>query len=192
MRSPKQILKSTHANQVFAGFVLPALVCLCVVGLSPAAHAGPWPEHLAKISKLKSEVDALESEIKHMIHEKHESHVESQVREITVSIAEKYKTLKEAADKLEEETTHIRFKHPEQADKLDRKYTRRAKSLDDLESEVGIDGRLDRIKRKVAATFPTPELKRQMTEAPKINPFFLRTPASLEDDDTQKKIVLKK
>lgn len=189
MRLRKPKLSDLSAN-LFAGLPLFALAFVMLV--SSSAHAGPWPEHLAKISKLKTEVDALESEIKHMIHEKRESHIESEVREITVSIAEKYKTLKESADKLDEETAHIRFKHPEQADKLDRKYTRRAKTLDDLESEVGIDGRLDRIKRKVAATFPTPEQKREATEAPKINPFFVRLPASIEDDDSQEKITLKK
>ncbi len=197
MRSRKQILKQLRAGLTPARVAFARSVLVVLVALLPQsfAHAGPWPEHLAKISKLKSEVDALEGEIKHMIHEKREMHVDSEVRALTEEIATKYKSLKEASDKLEEETTHIRFKHPEQADQLDRKYTRHhLKSIDDLESEVGIDGRLDRIKRRVEATFPTPEQKRALTEAPKINPFFVRKPASLEDgdDDTPDKIVLKK
>lgn len=183
MQSRKQILSGVRA-----------ILFIALLGFAFVAHAGPWPEHLAKIQKLKSEIDALEGEIKHMIHEKRGSHVESSVREITEEIAAKYKTLKEASDKLEEETTHIRFKHPEQADQLDRKYARHhLKSIDDLESEVGIDGRLDRIKRRVAETFPTPQQKRAEVEGPRINPFFVRKPASLEEEDeAPEKIVLKK
>jgi hypothetical protein len=196
MRSRRQTdsTVSAKANGFRKGLSWFAIfACVALSFASSSAHAGPWSQHLMAISKLKAEVDALEGEIKHMIHERRESHVESEVRELTVSIAEKYKALKESSDKLEEETTHIRFKHPEQADQLDRKYTRHhLKSLDDLASEVGIDGRLDRIKRKVAATFPTPEQKRAETEPPKINPFF-RKPASLEEDsEAPEKIVLKK
>lgn len=173
-----------------------ALTILMSLALAPAvARAGAWPEHVAKLSKLKGEVDALESEVKHMIHEKRESHVESEVRELTLSIAKQYKKLQEVSKELEDETAHIRFKHPEQAETLERKYSRfKLKSLDDLASESGIDGRLDRIKRKVAQTFPNAEQVRQAVNPPRISP-LLRMPASVDadtEDADLERITLKK
>lgn len=183
MRSHKLTLKLT----------LTAAAVVVVSLFTSVSKAGEWPAHLAKISKYKSETTSLEGEVKHLLEAKKHAHSEGEVRELTLQIADRYKALKTAAEKLETEVTHVRFKHPEQADQLERKYTRyQMKSLDDLASEVGIDGRLDRIKRQVAEIFPTGEAKVAEKPAPKVSP-LLRMPASVVvDEDAPEKIVLKK
>ena len=57
----------------------------------------------------------------------------------------------------EEERLHVRFKHPDRNDTVERQYARyRLKSLQEMEKETGLDGRLSRIKARVMATFPLP------------------------------------
>lgn len=188
MRSRKDL----HRNARKAALTALATVFLgSFVGST--ALAGPWAEHMQKIPALKRQTEDLEGEIKHLIEEKRETDDDAKVRQLTLEIAEKYKALREAGEKLEAETTHVRFKHPEQASQLDRKYVRfKVKSMRDLESEVGIDGRLDRIKKQVMEIFPIPHAETAKSEEPKISP-YLRKPASVEvDDDVPEKIVLKK
>lgn len=195
MRSRKGLHNLTPTQRVKRVFKLAALVLVSICGLivSPQANAGPWAEHLSKIPALKRDVEGLEGEIKHLIHEKRESHNEEDVKNLTHEIAEKYKSLRETGEKLEAETEHVRFKHPEQADTLDRQYVRyKTKTLGEIEGEVGIDGKLDRIRTHVLATFPVPPEAEEKSVEPKVNPFFIRAPASAEDQDAPEKIILKK
>jgi hypothetical protein len=183
MRSRKDKLKAVTIMLI----VLLSLSAHAGEGESTAPGGGGFTGHLAKIAALKRETEELESATKKLIEEKREADGETAVRSLTLEIAEKYKALKESGSKLEAETTLVRFHYPEQAEDLDRKYVRfKTKSLKDLESEVGIDGRLDRIHAHVLATFPVPEIEKAKTEAPKINPIFIRKPASLEDDVPEK------
>ena len=173
-------------------------VALTMSATAHAAEEGASPNgtgfsaHMSKISALKRETDELEEQIKRVIEEKREASDEKAVRAMTLEIAEKYRALETASEKLEAETALVRFHYPEQSEKLDRKYVRfKKKSLKDLESEAGIDAKLDRIRDHVLATFPVPEIEKQKTEAPKVSPLFIRAPASVEDD-VPEKIVLKK
>ena len=162
-----------------------------------AAATGPggsgFTLHVSKIANLKKETDELEEQIKKLIEEKREAHDETAVRNMTLEIAEKYRSLEEASDKLEEEQVQVRFHYPEQTQALERKYVRfKKKSMKDLEAEAGIDGRLDRIRDHVLATFPVPEIDAKKNAPPNINPVFLRKPASVDDEDVPEKIILKK
>jgi hypothetical protein len=180
---------------------LKALVVVIVVMMSMNARAAEssaspagsgFVGHMTKISALKRETEELEEQIKHLIEEKRQAHDDKIVRTLTLEIAEKFRALETASEKLENENVQVRFHYPEQAEKLDRKYVRfKKKSLKDLESEAGIDGKLDRVREHVLATFPVPEIEKQKTEAPKVSPLFIRAPASIEDD-VPEKIVLTK
>lgn len=191
MRSRKDIIL-----KIFAAVLSMATASHALAG-EEGGGTGPggsgFTAHLTKISALKKETEELEEQIKKLIEEKRETQDEAAVRSMTQEISEKYRALETASDKLEAETVEVRFHYPEEAEKLDRKYVRfKKKSLKELEGEAGIDGRLDRIRQHVLATFPVPELEKAKEEAPKINPIFLRKPASVEDDDVPEKIVLKK
>jgi hypothetical protein len=197
MRSRKDIKANAFFAIIFAAGVLTLVSSNSFAGEAEGASTAPggggFSGHLSKISALKHETEDLEAETKHLIEEKREADDDAKVRALTLEIAEKYKSLKEAGEKLEAETTLVRFHFPEQAENLARKYVRfKTKSLKDLESEAGIDGRLDRVHEHVLATFPVPELEKAKNEAPKINPIFIRKPASLEDQDVPDQIVLKK
>ncbi|HVK60209.1 MAG TPA: hypothetical protein VM432_01615, partial [Bdellovibrionales bacterium] len=107
------------------------------------AHAGTWGEHESKLATLRQRVKDGEAEVKHLIEAKRHAHDEAEVKTLVEQIATSHKSLTEFAKKLDAEELHVRFKHPEHAEKADVKYTRRnLKSLEQLESEVGIDARL--------------------------------------------------
>jgi len=149
--------------------------------------------HLSKITALKKETDELEEKIKKLIEEKREANDEQSVRNLTNEINEKFRELEASNEKLEAEEVQVRFHYPEQTEKLERKYVRfKKKTLKDLESEAGIDGRLDRIHEHVLATFPVPELEKAKEAPPKINPIFIRKPASLDENEAPEKIILTK
>lgn len=186
MRSRKDRRRKAQISFVtlVAGFVLFAT--------STARAAESFIEHMTKIPVLKRQTDDLENEIKHLIAEKREADEDAKVRTLTLEITEKYKVLKETGEKLEAETNIIRFHYPEQANSLDRQYVRfKLKTMHDLESEVGIDGKLDRIKQHVFNIFPIPKPDSGKVEVSKVSP-FLRKPASIEENDVPEKIVLKK
>lgn len=190
MRSHKDHLDKLSVAR--AALVAVALVFSFSFLFAQPVSAGTWMEHMTRIPNLKHQTEELELELKNLIKEKRQAESDAKVRTLTLEIGEKYKALKEAGEKLEAETNHVRFKHPEQAAALDHKYVRfKVKTLHDLESEVGIDGKLDRIKQHVLATFPVPELTIVKVETPKISP-LLRKPASLEESDVPEKLKLTK
>lgn len=161
---------------------------------SSAPGGSGYTLHLAKMTQLKKESDDLEEEIKKLVAEKREADDDAQVRQMTNEIAEKYKALKTAGDKLEEEANLVRFRYPEESGDLDRKYVRfKTKSLKDIEGEVGIDGKLDHIRNHVLAIYPVPELEAKKNAPPKVNPIFVRKPASEDaNQDVPEKIILSK
>lgn len=194
---------------IYTIFVAQLALAPCVLTLAPssslaaeegAAEGGGggggkngFSAHLAKMTALQRETEELEEQIKKLVAEKREADDETQVRNMTNEIAQKYKTLTETGKKFEDEANLIRFKFPEQADKLERKYIRfTSKSLKQIEGEVGIDAKLDKIHEQVLATFPVPEIEAAKKAPPKISPIFLRKPASVDDEDVPEKIVLTK
>jgi hypothetical protein len=148
------------------------------------AQAGSWQEHEAKLATQRQRVKDAEEQIKALIHKKHESNDQSEIKTIIAEIGTEHEAYTKASKILEGEELHVRFKHPEHMEKSLVQYTRHTKSIEELENEIGIDGRLDRIKVKVLATFPIPDHLKQTSAAPKIHPAF-RKPASVDDDADQ-------
>lgn len=190
MRSRKDNLK---AALVIAMMIVGARAEAGEEAASTAPGGSGFTMHVAKMTSLKKETEELEEKIKKLIEEKRESTDEQAVRNMTNEINETYRDLETASDKLEAEEVLVRFHYPEQTEKLERKYVRfKKKTLKDLESEAGIDGRLDRIHEHVLATFPVPELEKAKEAPPKISPIFIRKPASIEESDVPEKIILSK
>jgi DNA-binding MarR family transcriptional regulator len=165
---------------------------LLAVLISMPAFAGNWGEHETKLALLRQRVKDAETETMHLIEEKRNTHDQAAVKQIIEQIGISHEAFTKAAKQLEAEELHVRFKHPEHAEKADVKYTRRhTKSLDDMEAEVGLDGRLDKIKAQVLSTFPVPKLLEASHVDAKLLP-MLRKPASVEDEDAPEKITLVK
>ena len=165
------------------------LVLLAAVFLLPAlASADPWSEHAARLPAFAKKLEDLEKETKELLEQKKAAEEPAALRDIIKQLSEKEKAMAEAAKAYESERLHIRFKHPDRADVIERQYVHyKLKSLDELESEIGIDGRLDRLKAKVLATFPLPP---KAPDAAKLAD--KRGPASVENEDAPEIVHLRK
>lgn len=153
------------------------------------AEAGTWAEHAGRLGALQKQMETYESEIKDLIDHKRHANDQKVVKEIVRQIGERHKTLVETAKTYEDMRQHIRFQHPDKNAANDRQYVRyNVKSIEQLENEIGLDGRLDRIKARVLATFPVPEHEQEKKAEAKS-----RKPASEDqDEDTPDKVMLRK
>jgi hypothetical protein len=167
-------------------FFIAASFSAAIVFLSlNSAHAGEWREHEAHLMAFVTKIGGLQKEINQMIEERSKAGGEER-QKIDDSLVKKWADLKKTNDDMEAEKLHIRFKHPEKGDAAERKYSHfQIKSLSEMESDMGIDGRLDRIKKKVEAKFDAkPEPSRRELEDE-------RKPASTKQPNTDR-ITLKK
>lgn len=171
------------------------LAAALVIALPSLSFAdGNYQDHETKRLTLEREVEALEQEMKGLIHHQHQAHGNDEVKRIVDTLAATHKKYSKTLKDYEELRLHVRFKHPDEADQSERNYRRfTVKSLKELESEVGLDGRLDRIKQRVLATFPIPQLEKEKEPEPKVHPFF-RKPASETgaEDESHERIKLVK
>ncbi|MES2854513.1 MAG: hypothetical protein V4692_01565 [Bdellovibrionota bacterium] len=180
----------SHKSSLKKAFTLLVISFAC----ASVSSAGTWQEHEAKLSGLRQKVKDTEAETKHLIEAKNHAHDQSEVKALVEQIGVSHQAFIKAATQLDTEELHVRFKHPEHAEKADVKYARRhTKSLDEMEGEIGIDGRLDRLKARVLATFPISKKNEAVHSEPKIHPAF-RKPASVvqSDDDKPESIKLVK
>lgn len=155
------------------------------------ADARPWNEHTNRLMTLSRQMENGEQEIHTLILEKRRTYDAKKVADILRQIEEKHKAIRKAWKDYEEERQHVRFEHPEKNDQLDKTYVRHElRSLEDLESDLGIDARLDRVKARVLAKFPIPEKK-----IADVKKFRTRLPASKDTipaEDQPEKITLSK
>jgi hypothetical protein len=189
MRSRKWTVFNARSCRALA--VAAALFCALSWGL--AAEAGnSWHEHVQKLQQLRGQINNFEHEIHGLIAAKKKTEDPAQIKEITNEMAKQYAELVKISQEYEEIRLHLRFKHPDRDLASERNYSRhQLKSLKDMESEFGLDGRLDRLKSRILVTFPHP-----VTEKPK-NEITLphtevRKPASVEDDEEKpERIILR-
>lgn len=181
MRSPK-----------WSQLELVTTVVLVAAAYAPSVLARPWSEHNNHLGSMARQLVSTEHEIQELIERKGHTVDPKQVAEIMRSIAERHRSLVKTSKDYEEERQHVRFEHPERNDQLDRKYVRHeVKSVEEMESGLSIDARLDRVRAMVLAKFPVPE--RKMTTEEKS--FRTRLPASNKrepDDEAPEKIKLVK
>lgn len=180
-------MQSRRSIPLLETLAVVALLFLMFVSGRPAFAQSnhSYTEDQTKLQGHMREIEELRERIHHLVAEKKHADEKSEVKMLVDQIAEAYKRLKKVNHDHEALWLHIRFKHPEQASSLEKKYTRfKLKSLEDMEAEVGIDGRLDRIKAKVLATFPAPQHVEVQQVETKVHPFY-RKPASVEDDSPE-------
>lgn len=176
MRSRRPI----RLHEALAVFALTASFLISSLAHAESPHT--YGEDQSKLQGYTREIDDLEKQIHHLIAEKRKADEKEEIKRLVDQIAESYKRLQKASRDREALWLHIRFKHPEQASSLEKRYTRfKLKSLQEMEAEVGIDGRLDRIKSRVMATFPAPEAIEEKKDETKVHPFY-RKPASVDED----------
>lgn len=115
-----------------------------------------WSEHESRLTSFMAKIRTLEKEISDMIESKHHIESSERVRILTQQIAFKHADLAKVVKDYEAERLHVRFQHPDRDSELEREYSaHRLKSIDEMETTFGLDGRLDRIRRQVGVVFPT-------------------------------------
>lgn len=133
---------------------------------APASSAAPVAapkcrimDHNALMSSLRSKIGSLEREIHDQMHAFEKAkHQPDQTHEQSKLIALKYKDLQRMVREHRDLELHIRFQHPDRYEESQRKYqTVRLKSLEEIRTSFGIDGRLDRIKKQVEVVLPYPK-----------------------------------
>jgi hypothetical protein len=139
---------------------------------------------------MSKQIETQEHDIKTLIEHKRHANDTKQLQGIIKEIADKHAALKTLTEDYAKERQHVRFQHPEKNETVERVYTRHEfKTVEDLEREMGLDGRLDRLKARVLATFPIPE--KEVKPERKVGPF--RLPASKPvDEDAPDQVHLKK
>ena len=159
-----------------------------------------WVDHSGRLVGLSKQIETIENDIRAIVEEKHKTEDPKQLKEMIDTIAAKHKSLVDVAKDYEVELNQVRFKFPERAEKLDKKYVHyHIKSIQDMEKEMGLDGRLDHLKTRVLATFPIPQAAESKPEGeniPKIFKSKIRNPASedsdADDDELPHKLHLEK
>lgn len=138
------------------------------------AFAGGFEVHKQNLQNMVVSISDIEGEIKKLIHHKRSEHDREAQKKVMKEIEENHKKLLEAYKKYNEEVNHVKFRHPEQGDDGERTYTvLKPRTLEQIENDVGLEGKLDRIKRKMEAQYnqaPTPPKtqKEELAEKKKV------------------------
>jgi hypothetical protein len=162
----------------------------------PLAHAEPWAEHVQRLPSEEHAIEVLQGEINELIEQKRHTEDQAALKKIIDEMASKHKELVRLIEEHNTQLLHVRFKHPEKADVVALKFKHfEPKTLEQMENDFGLDGRLDRIKARVTETFPAPIQVKEKAEPLKVSP-LLRLPASekyrSEDEDAPERIKLVK
>lgn len=135
-------------------FIWSLLICSAALG-------GSWNEHMNNINSMLGRMRTDEEEIKKLVEEKAQAKSKEQLNEILKQIVERYKNLQETHKRFEEERHHVRFEHPEKGDEVERRYRPfRLRTIDQMETEVGLEKKLDRFKAKVETVYKSPDQKK--------------------------------
>lgn len=151
------------------GFFFPICLIIVLVGWNFRVEAGSFENHKQNLQNMVTSIAEIESEIKKLIHHKRAEIDREGQKKIMREIEEKHKKLEEAYVKYNEEVNHVKYRHPEQGDQGERTYTiLKPRSLEQIENDVGLEGKLDRIKRKLEKQYqqppPPPKTKKQELE----------------------------
>ncbi|HRK06147.1 MAG TPA: hypothetical protein PLZ57_00130 [Pseudobdellovibrionaceae bacterium] len=125
-------------------------------------------DHMALMSSLRSKIGSMEREIHDQMKAFEKAkHQPDQTHEHSKLIALKYKDLQRLVREHRELELHIRFRHPDRHDESTRQYQAvRLKTLEEIRTSFGIDGRLDRIKKQVEVVLPVPKQDSPAQRAP--------------------------
>lgn len=148
---------------------------------APATKAESWSLHAFRQGTQLAQIRALEKGIQDLIESKRKTTDPARLAIIANDLVARHKELTEAIRSYDKEALHVRFKHPDRSDAGDRKYVRvRIRSLEEMENEFGLDGRLNRVKARVQRIFPV-HIRTPAAASPaqtlRIHPAF-RSPAS--------------
>lgn len=147
-----------------------------------------WVMIEAKIATLESKIGAKEENIKRIIEEKKKISDDSpKAKELIDALISEHNEMRKYVSDYEKQRTLLKFRFPERGIKADRKYQRKEmKSLEAMEDEFSLEGKLNKNIRKMRRQFP----KANQVAQPETED-DIRKPAS-DSIDEAKSIILQK
>lgn len=117
-----------------------------------------WQEVSARVQALKAKVETHEKNIQALVQEKATSHSEARLSEIVKQLVLEHKSYMEASKEYDRERAFLMYRFPEKGVKGDRKYERlEVKSLEEMESQMSLEGRVRGVLTKVRKQYPVKE-----------------------------------
>ena len=106
----------------------------------------PWVEIQNKLSGYESRIRQLRGNINSLIIQKSQLPKDSpKVKEIVDEMVRQHKTLRKVVEDYDKQSAILKFRYPEKGAKANRKYEKiEVKSLEEMETELGTEGRLNR------------------------------------------------
>lgn len=155
--------QTTRGDLVLARrFTVTTLIILLAL-FSVQAVSGEWIAHLGHISVVMAKIDSKNQELKKLLEVKRKAQTEQELHTALDELSKGHRELLKLHVEFQELKNHARYSHPEQGNNSLRKYTTyRTDVLDEVEAEVGIDGKLNRFKEKIDEVYSPPKKPRPM------------------------------
>jgi hypothetical protein len=132
----------------------------------------PWMEVQNVISILRTRSGQLDKNLKELIEERKKATAPERISELQKEIDKTYQQLKETNADLRKQEQIYRYRFPERAAKEgERSYqTQETPSLERIEEQVGVEGKMQRNLRRMRGQYGTAEQKRKDLNSPEKAP----------------------
>lgn len=129
---------------------LPIKLFIYLLLFANSVFAEEWQKHIMSLNTHNEKIKNNEKSILALIEEKKSTKDQARIKLILVEMQILQKEIEQSSQKLSEEVAHMRFDHPEkgQQEKEDLKL-HQVKSIDELESSTGIEGKLSSLVEKI-------------------------------------------
>lgn len=119
-----------------------------------------WVEIQARLATLKAKISSKEKIVKEMIAAKQTEKDPKKSVEIVETLKREHRELRIATEEYEKERNLLRYRFPEKGLKEQQRYKRvEVRSIDEMETAMSLDGRLNRALGKVRRQYGDPETK---------------------------------
>jgi hypothetical protein len=130
---------------------------LVSIFLTIPAFAGELKEHKKNLNGIVGKIRAKEGEILGLVEKKKKTEDQKEMSEILDGLVKTHKDAQKFQADLDKELEHIRYEHPEEGTDIEREFrSYRLKTLNEYESEGGLDGKLTELKTKVKNKYGEP------------------------------------
>jgi len=135
------------------------------------AGAREWDAHEVSLRSQIEKIREKEKKITELITQKNTTKDDEKLKPILADLQKEYKALQKMYEEWETEKRHVRFEHPDQGVNIERKYRAyKIRSIEEMENEMGTDGRLTRLKTKVMRKYGEPVSETPAVSSPATPP----------------------
>lgn len=160
-----------------------ACLVICFFG-NVRVEARNWDIHEVSLRATIDKIREKERKIGELIRAKNATKEDAKLLPLLAEVKKEYAELEKFYKELEEEKRHVRFEHPDKGVEIDRKYRAfKIRTIEDMENEIGTDGRLSRLKSKIMKKYgsePTPAAPPKEDKIEKIKEHHSEKPKTKE------------